>query len=68
MRHDESSGSFLSRWMRWGRRAHGTDDPADYGTAFGLDLSMEDGVPRAPQPAASPSADGRSWLAHWLPF
>jgi hypothetical protein len=66
MRTDEPSASFLSRWMRRGRPVR-AEDWADYGTAFGLELSMEEGVPTAPQttPAASAPAE-RRWYAPWL--
>jgi hypothetical protein len=36
-------------------------DPADLGTAFGLDLSFRD--PEPPRPAAPPVAQG--WMARW---
>ncbi len=67
MRNDNNASSFLSRWMR-PQRASLHDDPADLGTAFGLDLSMEGGLPQAPASvpsavAAKSTADG--WLARW---
>lgn len=36
--------NYWPQWLRWWRRAPrraATDDFADYGTAFGLDLSLE---------------------------
>jgi hypothetical protein len=65
MRNDEmSSASFLSRWMRL-RSAASANDWGDQGTAFGLDLSMQGGVPSEPEAArrgARPTpAEG--WLA-----
>jgi len=36
-------------------------DPADLGTAFGLDLSFRE--PEPPRPAAPPAA--RGWMARW---
>jgi len=36
--------NYWTKWLRWWRRAPrraATDDFADYGTAFGLDLSLE---------------------------
>ena len=65
MRNDESSASFLSRWMR-PRRASVQDDPADLGTAFGLDLSMEGGLPNADAtagPARAGAEPAEGWLA-----
>ena len=66
MRNDESSASFLSRWMR-PRRASIHDDPADLGTAFGLDLSMEGGLPHPADPpvpgSGSPAEPSEGWLA-----
>lgn len=35
------------------------DDPADMGTAFGLDLSM---APAAESPAETPAADEPGWM------
>ena len=66
MRHDEPIASFFSRWMRT-RSASTSNDPAEYGTAFGLDLSMEGGLPHPvdPQPAAVAGKAGEGWLARW---
>jgi hypothetical protein len=66
MRHSESSAPFLSRFMR-PQRAIVASDPADYGTAFGLDLSMEFGIPEE-APAAAPKhkvSAMDAWLARW---
>ena len=66
MRHDDKSASFLSRW-RLLRPADAASDPADYGTAWGLDLSMAEGVPQPAEalPAAVVAPVGDSWLARW---
>ena len=67
MRNDDTSSSFLSRWMR-PQRASAAQDPAELGTAFGLDLSMESGLPQpvAPVPAsAGGRTGGDGWLARW---
>ncbi len=65
MRNDESSASFLSRWMR-PRRASIHDDPADLGTAFGLDLSMEGGLPHPVDAAAGSVQAGAEPAEGWL--
>jgi len=65
MRNDEmSSASFLSRWMRL-RSAAAAKDWGDQGTAFGLDLSMQGGVPSELDPAhrAIPPVSSEGWLA-----
>jgi hypothetical protein len=65
MRNDEPSASFLSRWMR-ARPSAVRDDPADYGTAFGLDLSMAEGIPHPVKPLPAAAAKpGDGWLARW---
>jgi hypothetical protein len=66
MRDDKTSPPLLARWKRaW--RPLLADDPADYGTAFGLDLSMEEGIPHAVEPPATAAAApaGPGWLARW---
>jgi hypothetical protein len=66
MRDDKTPAPLLARWKRvW--RPLGVDDPADYGTAFGLDLSMEEGVPHAVKPstAAASRQSAAGWLARW---
>jgi hypothetical protein len=65
MRNDEPSASFLARWMR-ARPSAVQDDPADYGTAFGLDLSMAEGIPHPVEPLPAHAAKaGDGWLARW---
>lgn len=69
MRNDHSRASFLSRWIH-PRPTLAASDPADLGTAFGLDLSMEGGVPHRVDGTPPPSAATRSnasegWLAWW---
>ena len=52
-----------NRWFAGWRMAQRSpyDDPADVGTAFGLDLSMEEGLPMAP--AAKPAvARAPGWV------
>ncbi|MBX3599087.1 MAG: hypothetical protein KF863_00585 [Rubrivivax sp.] len=51
------------RWFHLGRDepAPAADDPADLGTAFGLDLSLQ----RAQEAGAEPAAvAGTGWLPH----
>jgi hypothetical protein len=67
MNRSDSSPSLFTRWL--GRRVPSADDAADYGTAFGLELSMEEGLPQAPEGPASPqAAPSRGWLPLWLHF
>ena len=57
----------LVRWLsasRAGRRPE-ADDPADMGTAFGLDLSLADAAPSTAAPAAVVSRAG--WLRRAFP-
>jgi hypothetical protein len=66
MRDDKSPAPLLERFRRaW--RPMLPQDPADYGTAFGLDLSMEEGIPRAVAPAAPAgrAAASSTWLSRW---
>jgi hypothetical protein len=55
-----------NRWFAGWRMAQRSplEDPADVGTAFGLDLSMAEGLPVAPQaqPGASRAA---GWMQPW---
>lgn len=46
----------------WRRRAAAFDDPADLGTAFGLDLSLE--LPAEPLPVPR-SATRATWVPRW---
>lgn len=67
MRKDKTSSAFLVRWKRAWRPLR--EDPADYGTAFGLDLSMEEGIPHAVTHASDDLAVAgkppSSWLSRW---
>ncbi len=58
----------LVRWLsaaRIDRRAP-QDDPADMGTAFGLEMSLAE--PAAPDAAAAPAAPARTrWLRRAFP-
>lgn len=64
MHRDDTSASFLSRWMR-PQRASAASDWADYGTAFALDLSMAEGTPQEvdPLPMVAAKASSEGWLA-----
>jgi len=64
MRDDKTPAPLLARWKRVWRPVL-VQDPADYGTAFGLDLSMEEGVPHAPGPQPKTAAPAPGWLARW---
>lgn len=47
----------------WKRRAAAEQDPADLGTAFGLDLSME--LPPEPMPVPR-GATRATWVPRWV--
>jgi hypothetical protein len=70
MHTDRRHASFLSRWTR-GRPACATQDAADYGTAFGLELSVGDPPAQAPlrteHPLArrQPASTTAGWWARW---
>jgi hypothetical protein len=62
MRDDKPASFFTRLTQAW--RPLQADDPADYGTAFGLELSMEAGIPHEPAPSSEPAAD-EGWFARW---
>ena len=64
MRDDKTPAPLLARWKQVWRPVL-AQDPADYGTAFGLDLSMEEGVPHAAPPKPKAAAPASGWLARW---
>jgi len=52
-----------SRWYTpWRNPTQAQDDPADLGTAFGLDLSLQD-LAAPPRPAVSRRLAG--WVQRW---
>lgn len=68
MHKDRRHASWLSRWTR-PRPSSLRDDPADYGTAFGLEMSVtaaaHDACAAKPAPAASPAPIAGSWWSRW---
>ena len=58
-RKDSSKGGLLRRWFA--RQPSGPPDAADYGTAFGMELSFEP-VSVHDDPSASPDAQSHSWV------
>jgi hypothetical protein len=64
MRDHKTPAPLLARWKRVWRPAL-AQDPADYGTAFGLDLSLQEGLPRAAAPQPVRAAPASGWLARW---
>ena len=57
---DETDESSLARWLRRSRSAETDPEPADFGTAFGLDASMGSAKNTDAPPAAGdagPSTD-----------
>lgn len=59
---------WLARLTRRRQRAVRAQEPADMGTAFGMEQWLgERDHPGAPAAAlASPAKFGRGWLPHWL--
>jgi hypothetical protein len=63
MHKDRKHASWLSRWMH-ARPASMRDDPADYGTAFGLELSIGNDEPDLPA-TTPPPRTAAGWWARW---
>lgn len=61
--------SLLARSPRSARkRAPRAQEPADMGTAFGMEQWLDErdhGAPRAPAPTAAPASPSR-WMPRWL--
>ena len=54
-----------ARWYTpWRNRTVKRDDPADYGTAFGLDMSLEP-LSELEGAAQTAPAARRSWVPRW---
>ena len=66
MHKDRRTASWLSRWMR-ARTAPARDDAADYGTAFGLELSVGPVDPEHPPLAgiAAAPVPFKPVATHW---
>ena len=62
---DARTPSFLARWSRARRVAARAQDPADMGTAFGLEYSLDQGAARTDGPTREAPVDP-SWLQRWL--
>lgn len=58
-RNDSTKGGLLRRWFA--RPACGRPDAADYGTAFGMELSFEP-VSAEDEPVAALDKQGHSWV------
>lgn len=55
------------RWYApWRAAAAPQDDPADLGTAFGLDLSMAPPAGTASPTAAGTAARSSGWVRRWV--
>jgi hypothetical protein len=55
---DETEESSLARWLRQSESAAPDPEPADFGTAFGLDMSLLPPDDTESEPDAAPNA----WL------
>lgn len=69
MHKDRRLASWLSRWTR-PRPQSLRDDPADYGTAFGLEMCVDPaadaGAPASPSRAiAVPAPAAGHWWSRW---
>ena len=62
MRHDRTEAPRLTRWLR-GWRAPTGQEPADLGTAFGLEMSLVDSAPARESPTRPAQRAG--WLGRW---
>jgi len=64
MGKNRQSASFFTRWHR--RRAAAAADAADHGTAFALDMMVQD-PPGPAHHGVAPTTDrsGRPWWALW---
>jgi hypothetical protein len=61
---DAHTPSLLARWTRSKRSAPRSPEPADMGTAFGMECSLDQSpVPSDASAAASPAEPG--WLERW---
>ena len=56
--------TFLARWRRQSRQEPREQEPADLGTAFGLEATLDQSLERgARDPGAA--ASGAGWLQRW---
>ena len=63
---DAHSPSFLARWSSRNRRAGPREqDPADMGTAFGLEYTMDQSAGHVIDSTSDAPVDP-SWLQRWL--
>lgn len=63
---DAHSPSLLARWSSRNRRAAPrAQDPADMGTAFGLEYTLDQSASHAGDTVSDTPADP-SWLQRWL--
>ncbi len=62
---DAHSPSLLARWSRARRATPRAQDPADMGTAFGLEYSLDQDAAYANHPASDAPVD-TGWLQRWL--
>lgn len=64
MDKDRRPASFVSRWTRRRPPAE-RDDPADYGTAFGLDLTLSASHPAVQEGASERLPHAPAWWSRW---
>jgi hypothetical protein len=58
---DVSPRSLLARWKR-ARKTPRAPDPADMGTAFGMECSLGASAPAPPAPVPEPPRTAPGWL------
>ncbi len=62
---DANSPSLLARWSRIRRVTPRAQDPADMGTAFGMEYSLDQSAHPAGESTGDAPVDP-SWLQRWL--
>lgn len=62
--HEDSTEPTRLRWMRRRKGGPRAQEPADLGTAFGMELTLAPRIAAdAPDPARAPASPG--WLQRW---
>jgi hypothetical protein len=62
--HEKRTTSFLARWKRQRQHVSRVQEPADHGTAYGLELTL-DRIPDIVVSEPAPPAGTPSWMPRW---